>query len=285
MHKGLISENIHIHRYTTMGVGGTVKYYAEPESVEELSYLLKWSLDKDIPYFVLGGGSDVIFADREFSLLVINTKNFRYFEFEDTGVSTGAGMNLNKLIRECAMQGLSGLENLYGIPGTIGGAISKNAGAYGVEIKDSVKSAKILEDEGNLKTLTRDELGLSYRESAFEGVLVEVSFTLQEGNPDEIQDKMIDIIKKRNLTQPRGKTSGCIFKNPEPELSAGYLLDKAGLKGFRIGGAMFSDIHANFIVNTGNAAADDIFNLIDEGKRRVYEKFGIKLEEEVVIIK
>ena len=285
MRRDLISENIHIAKFTTMGVGGTVKYYAEPESIEELSYLLRWALDRNIPYFILGGGSDVIFNDREFHILIINTRNFREFEFEDTGVSAGAGVNLNKLIRECAMRGLSGLENLFGIPGTVGGAVSKNAGAYGVEIEDTIKSAKILDDEGNIKTLPRDELGLSYRESSFDGVLVEASFYLSEGNPDEIQEKMREVLKKRNLTQPKGKTSGCIFKNPEPGLSAGYLLDQAGLKGFRIGGAMFSDIHANFIVNTGNASADDIFGLIDEGKRRVQEKFGIKLEEEVVIIK
>ena len=285
MHKGLIFENIPINKHTTMGVGGTVRYYSEPESLEELSYLLKWSQDRGIPFFILGGGSDVIFADKEFLLLVINMGNFRQLEFEDTGVSSGAGVNLNRLIRECAIRGLSGLESLYGIPGTVGGAVSKNAGAYGAEIKDTIKSAKIMNHDGNLQIFMRDELGLSYRESNFEGVLIEVSFSFEEKSPDKIQDKMQYVIKKRNLTQPRGKTSGCIFKNPEPGLSAGYLLDKAGLKGFKIGGAMFSNIHANFIVNTGNATADDIFNLIDEGKRRVYEKFGVKLEEEVVIIK
>ena len=285
MRRDLISENIHIARFTTMGVGGTVKYYAEPESIEELSFLIKWAFDKEIPYFVLGGGSDVIFDDKEFPLLVINMGKFRNFEFEDTGVSAQAGVNLNKLIRECAIRGLSGLENLFGIPGTIGGAVSKNAGAYGVEVKDLITGARIMNSEGNIETLGRSELGLSYRESSFDGILIEASFSLSEGDPDKIQQQMKEIIKKRNLTQPRGKTSGCIFKNPEPDLSAGYLLDRARLKGFRIGGAMFSDIHANFIVNVDNASAEDIFSLIDEGKRRVFEKFGIKLEEEVVIIK
>ncbi len=280
-----ILHNIDISRLTTMGVGGTVKYYAEPVDAGELNTLIQWAQDRDKEVFILGGGSDVIFDDREFDMLVINMKNFENLEYQDSEVVAGAGVILNKLIRENAVRGLSGMEELYGIPGTVGGAITKNAGAHGREIKDVLSWAKVIVDIGTVEKLSVNELGLEYRESSFEGILIEAGFRLTESSPESVQNSMKEFLKRRNATQPKGKTAGCIFKNPEPGLSAGYLLDQAGMKGYRIGDAMYSTVHANFIVNLGSARAEHIFELIDTGKRAVFEKFGVKLEEEVVIIR
>ena len=280
-----ITRNIDISRLTTMGVGGTVSYFAEPEDGAELLNLLKWAQDRGIEIFILGGGSDVIFDDRNFDILVISMKNFNGLEYLNSEVVAGAGVNLNKLLRENATRGLSGMEELYGIPGTVGGAIAKNAGAHGREIKDVLLWAKILTEDGRIEKIPVENLGLKYRESSFDGILLEAGLKLTDRPPETIHRMMREFLKRRNESQPKGKTAGCIFKNPKPGLSSGYLLDRAGMKGYRVGDAMYSTVHANFIVNLGNARSAHVFELIETGKRAVFEKFGIELKEEVVIIR
>ncbi len=285
MRSDLIRENINIARFTTMEVGGTAEFYSKPRDLNELKYLMEWATDRGVKIFLLGSGSDVIFGDGHHRILVIDLKNFKEISIHDGHVSAMAGVNFNKLVKMTADGGLSGMEELFGIPGTVGGAVKKNAGAFGREVKDILESAKILTHDGKISVFGANELGLTYRESNFDGILIEATFKLMSENPDKIKEKMREIISRRKATQPRGKTSGCIFKNPEKGPPAGYLLDRSGLKGFKIGGAKYSEIHANFIVNMGNAKADDVFSLIEEGKKRVYENFGIILEEEVVILK
>lgn len=285
MRRDLILKNFHIAKYTTMEVGGTVEFYSKPCNVSELEYLVKWAYDREIKVFLLGSGSDVIFGDGHHRIFIIDLKNFKEIAIDGEYVRAMAGVILNRLIKTTVEKYLSGMEELFGIPGTVGGAIKKNAGAFGKEIKDVLISAKVLTTDGNFVEYSVGEMGLSYRESSFDGILIEATLKLSIENSEKIKSKMREIIKKRKATQPRGKTSGCIFKNPADGPPAGFLLDKSGLKGFTIGRAKYSEVHANFIVNMGGAKADDIFNLIDIGKKRVFENFGIMLKEEVVILK
>ncbi len=285
MRSDLIRKNINIAKFTTMEVGGTVEFYSKPRNLEELKYLMNWALDRDVKTFLLGSGSDVIFGDGHHHVLIIDLKYFKEISIHNRYVKAMAGVNLNKLIKMTAESGLSGMEELFGIPGTVGGSVKKNAGAFGREIKDILESARIFTSNGEMNELGADKLGLTYRESNFDGILIEATFKLTPENPDRIKDKMREIIGRRKATQPRGKTSGCIFKNPENGPPAGYLLDRSGLKGFKIGGAKYSEVHANFIVNIDGAKTSHVFELINEGKKRVYENFGIMLEEEVVILR
>ena len=278
--------DVKLSRLTTLGIGGKARLMAEPQTPSDIQACIKFAKTQGLRWFVLGNGSDVLFSDEGFDGLVIRTLKLSEFHFEGTNLIALCGAKLPKLVRTTTRLGLSGLENLVGIPGTVGGAVAKNAGAFGREISELINWLEFIDMDGNVIKLERDELRFGYRWSEFpqKGILLRVSLHLVESEPSKSMDLMMQFLKRRRKTQPLGKTAGCVFKNPPNAQPAGYLLDKAGLKGFRVGGAKFSEIHANFVINAGGATAHDVVKLMQIGKNRVFDKFGVNLEPEIVMV-
>lgn len=283
-----IKENIPISKYVTFGIGGNVRYLIEPRDIRELKSALDLIESEGLNFFVLGAGSNTLFPDNFFDGVVIRMAHFNQINVKNEYVETGAGVPLKRLIYTSKDAGLSGLEPLMGIPGEVGGSIAMNAGTKEREIGDLLESVTIVTFDGSVEEISAHELGLTYRNSRVRdiGIIVKAKFKLIPGDPAQIEKEMERHLNYRKETQPFGvKSAGCIFKNPSPETPAGYLLEKVGLKGYRIGDAMYSTIHANFIINLGNAKEKDVLDLIEEGKKRVRENFGIELEEEIIIVR
>ncbi len=283
----IVKRGVALSRHTTFGIGGRAELFAEPEDPEEVREVLTFAESEGLPVFVLGGGSDVLFPDETFEGVVLHPRGFRSITIRGELVEAEAGVALPRFVKLAAEEGLSGLENFSGIPGQVGGAVAKNAGSWGKEVRDILEGARVMTWEGELLDLSVSELGLSYRGSKLAelGILLRATFRLRHAPRSQIEKALADYQKERSKTQPQGvRTAGCIFKNPE-NMKAGYLLDKAGLKGVSVGGAKYSEVHANFIVNQGSATAADVLELIGIGKERVKEEFGVELEEEIVIVR
>ena len=283
-----VKENVKLASYTTFGIGGEARILVEPKSIEELKEAIEKAEIDGLPYFILGGGSNVLFPDKGFEGVIIRMAGLSWVEVDGQRIKAGAGTVLARLLKIAMENGLSGLEPLVGIPGQVGGAVFMNAGTREREMVELLEWVKVLTFTGSLERLTPRELGFGYRKSRISdvGVVVEVSLKLAESSVEVVRQEMDRLLEKRKATQPYGeKSAGCIFKNPEKNLSAGFLLDKAGLKGFRIGGAEYSRKHANFIINRDNASAEDVLHLIRIGKQKVREQFGYELEEEIVIVR
>jgi len=304
-----IKEKIPLKEYTTFKIGGPARYFFVAKSKEGLKNAILWAKKKKLPFFILGGGSNVLFSDKGFNGLVIKLQNTQS-EIRNTNVIAGAGVPLQKLVLEAAKKGLSGLENLAGIPGTLGGAIWGNAGAFGREIGDLVEEVKVLDVGGSkleVKKLKNKDCKFGYRDSIFKKkenlIILEATLKLKKGKRKEIEEKMKEILKLRKEKQPlEFPSAGSVFKNVPIEkvpkkiqekfkekikggiLPAGVLIEAAGLKGYQIGGAKISEKHANFIVNTGEAKARDVLKLIELIKKRVRKKFKIELKEEIVLV-
>jgi len=282
-----VKENIKLDAYSTIGIGGTARFFAEPIDIKQLRQALKFSKENEIPFFVLGGGSNTLFPDGIYNGIIIRMVKFNKIKIRGEDCIVSAGFLLPRLIFLLQKESLSGLEELFEIPGTVGGAIYMNAGSYGREIGEVVQSAKILTYDGDIIELSGGELNFSYRHSDLSkyGILIEVSLKLKKSSPYKILRVMEKVRRKRRETQPVGeRTLGSAFKNPEGN-SAGLLLDKASLRGYSYGGAKFSEKHANFIVNFKNASQKDVLYLLELGKEKVKEKFGEDLEEEIIILK
>ncbi len=277
--------NALIKDYTTYKLDGFIKEIVFPKDVLELKEVLKSLSGKK--YKIIGNGSNLI-LDESYDGVLINLKYFNNIEFNDNVVKVGAGYSLPKFALECANKGLSGLVFASGIPGTIGGAVYMNAGAYGKEISDILKEVTILDDELNVKVLSKKELNSSYRDSIFKHknyICLEAVFTLEHGDKDTILKEIKEIIETRKAKQPlEYPSAGSVFKNGEG-YSAGRLIEKAGLKGTRVGDAEVSLKHANFIVNRGKAKASDIINLIEIVKKKIKEEDNIDLILEQEILK
>lgn len=274
-------------RFTSLRVGGPADLIVYPRSLDEFLRILDIVSSCGVKWVVLGGGSNTIIADVGFRGVVIVTKKLRNISLLGGGgvlAETGAVMGtiLNTTIRA----GLTGFEFAAGIPGTVGGGVFMNAGANGGEIKDVVDRVWVW-DTGKEYVLSRDDLRFEYRKSnlAEGSVVTKALFKLNQGNRDLSQKLVKEYLDKRNQTQPiKMSNTGSIFKNP-PEIPAGKLLDELGFKGLRVGGAKFSEIHANFIVNSGEANASDVLRLIEIAKEEAFLKRGISLETEVRIVK
>jgi UDP-N-acetylmuramate dehydrogenase len=300
-----IRENVPLRDYTTFKIGGPARYFFVAKNKEEIKEAILWAKKKKLPFFILGGGSNVLFSDNGFNGLVIKLQN-RQYEIRNSKVIAEAGVPLQKLVLESAKKGLSGLENLAGIPGTLGGAIWGNAGAFGREIGNLVEEVKVL-DVGSskleVKRLKNKDCKFGYRESIFKRkknlIILEATLKLKKGNKKEIEEKMKEILKLRKEKQPlEFPSAGSVFKNipirkipkkirerfkekiKNGFLSAGALIEAAGLKGYKIGEAKISEKHANFILNVKNAKAKDVVALMNLIKKRVKNKFKITLEEE-----
>lgn len=275
-----------LKKHSYIRIGGEASFFAVPETLEELKEAIKFAKNSKLPYYVVGGGSNILFHDDGYQGVVINTLALKNIKIEGRRVTVGAGVSLPELSLLLKKVGLSGMEELSDIPGTIGGAIAGNAGAFGREISELFVEGKVLDFKGNFIAIGREDLCFSYRKSSLRklGILIEAKFELIPSTSDRVAERMKEIKKLRRERQPVGElTLGSVFKNPQGT-SAGFLLEKAGLKGFTIGGAKFSEKHANFIVNFNNARSQDVKDLIIEAKRRVLEYFGINLECEIILL-
>jgi UDP-N-acetylmuramate dehydrogenase len=287
--RNICSCEIHISEplapLTSFRIGGPVDIYIEPASTEELAALVRYFRSVDAPYILLGNGSNILISDEGIRGVAINIeKHFSELTIEDGVVTAGAGTRLSKFVDFCLRHRLAGSEMLAGIPGTLGGAVIMNAGAYGGEISDHMIDVTILR-EGEVKTLPKEKAGFRYRDSDLRGdIVISARFRFPEGDEDQLRARRKELLLKRNTAQPVNfPNAGSIFRNPEGKYAA-RLIEECGLKGFHVGGAAVAELHANFIINTGGATAADVLAVIGHVRRSVQQRTGIVLELEILLL-
>jgi len=290
-----VKRDVPLARYTTMRVGGPADLFVEAHHAIELRGLVRLAAGRGIPLFILGRGSDLVIADRGIRGLVVLVRSQGWrieADAEPPRLVADAGMPMAKAATETARAGLAGLEFGLAVPGTVGGAVWANAGAHGDDVAGVIASATVLGPDGNEHVLSPGDLGLSYRDSRFKHAagplpeaIVGATFALRHAPADELTARLDEIRRWRQAHQPLGLPSaGSVFRNPSPEISAGELIDGAGLKGRRIGGAVVSDRHANFIVNDAGGSADDVRRLADLVRAEVARVHGVELVLEVEFV-
>lgn len=284
-----IVEDADMSGYTSFRAGGKAMALVEVENKEQLKAALQFADEENIPHILLGNGSNTLFADEGFDGAVICTTDLRTpITVTGTTVSAAAGAPLSAVCREAQKAGLTGLEFAYGIPGTVGGAVYMNAGAYGGELKQVLSHVTFLDNDLRLVTLPVEELALGYRTSRFEtdgGYVLEATFRLQPGDPEAIEARMQELMARRREKQPLEMPSaGSTFKRPEGAF-AGQLIEQSGLRGFAVGGAAVSTKHCGFVVNTGGATCADVIRLTDEIQKIVEEKTGYRLSREIRVVR
>lgn len=272
-------------KHTTFRLGGAADYFLSPEKAEQVAELIHICREENISYFILGNGSNLLVSDRGYRGTVIQIfKNMNDIRVEGTKLYVQAGALLSAIARKALDAGLTGMEFASGIPGTVGGAAVMNAGAYGGEMKDIIKSVTVLTKEGEMKVLDASELQFGYRTSVIKEngyVVLEAVIQLCPGDKETIQKRMEELKEQRVTKQPLEYASaGSTFKRPEGYF-AGKLIQDAGLRGYQVGGAQVSEKHCGFVINTGDAVAEDVWNLIHDVQEKVYDKFQVKLEPEV----
>lgn len=286
-----VFENEPMSMHTTFRIGGPARYFAIVNSEEDLIKTIKLVREENQEYFVLGNGSNILVSDKGFDGVVLQLSGeFDTIHLSGNNIIAGSGLLLSQVAKTALDNSLAGLEFASGIPGTIGGAIVMNAGAYGSEMKDVVKAVRILwlePDEPTIETLTLDDLKLSYRYSILKerkGIVLDVKLTLKPGSKEEIKSIMDDLAAKRREKQPlEYPSAGSTFKRPEGYFAA-KLIEDAGLKGYKVGTAMVSDKHAGFVVNTGGAKAAEVKQVMDHVVHTVNQSTGITLEPEVILL-
>lgn len=282
----VIRENESLAIHSTMRVGGNARLAAFPRDAEELRSLVSLAKAHGIRHIIVGNASNILFDDKGFDGLVIFTTAMRSVEWNGDTVTAACGVSLTGLSAAATKKGLSGLEFAFGIPGTIGGAVYMNAGAYGSEISAVLTESTYLGSEEFL-TRSAEEHRFGYRTSIYRStndIILSATFRLTPDDPAEIAARAEQNMTSRRSKQPlEYPNAGSVFKRPEGAFP-GALIEKAGLKGLRIGGAEISEKHANFIVNRGGATASDVLKLVDTARREVYQKFGISLETEIIHI-
>jgi UDP-N-acetylmuramate dehydrogenase len=284
-----IQKNIKLAPYTTFKIGGPADYFFVAKTKEDLVKAIKVARKFKLPFFILAGGSNLLISDKGFKGLVIKNQSSK-FEIIDSRITTETGVALRELVNASAELGLTGFEWLVGIPGTIGGAVRGNAGAFGKSMADLVKTVEVLEIDSKLeiKNYKLEDCKLNYRNSIFKEkenlVILSIELQLEKGDKREIKENIKRYLSYRKEKHPLNfPSAGSIFKNPENS-SAGKIIEQCSLKGKKIGQAQISEKHANFIINLGEAKAEDILGLINLIKREVKEKIGIELEEEIKIL-
>jgi UDP-N-acetylmuramate dehydrogenase len=282
-----IEENVELSRYTTLGTGGPARAFAQPGSLAELEELLRWAEERGTGIATVGLGSNLLAADDGVDALVLKLGGkLAAVEIEGELVRAGGGAANAVALHRVRAAGLGGFEFACAIPGTIGGGVWMNAGAYGGEFAQVLERALVATADGT-GWLTPDELGLSYRHSDLRHgqVVVQAELRLRPRPPEEIKAEVRELNARRKGAQPTNRrTFGSVFKNPEHELSAGRMLEACGLKGFRIGGAQVSPKHANFIENADGASSADAIALMAEARRRAQEQYGVELRHEVELL-
>ena len=274
--------------HCTFRAGGTAKYYVIPDEYTKVRDVLRLCVEENIPYYVIGNGSNLLVQDDGFDGVIIEIDSaLAEIEINGNEIVAKAGAKLSKIAVKALNESLTGFEFAHGIPGNLGGAVTMNAGAYGGEMKDVLKWVKVLDNSGEMKTLKAEELELGYRTSIIvkeKMIVLEACIELHEGNRDEIEMHMKELMAKRKEKQPlEYPSAGSTFKRPEGYF-AGKLIQDAGLKGYRVGGAMVSEKHSGFVINYDNATATDIINLMKDVRKKVYEEFQVTLEPEVKIL-
>jgi UDP-N-acetylmuramate dehydrogenase len=276
-------------KHTTFGIGGPAECMVFPSNRQELKTLLKYAYKANIPVIFIGSGSNLLICDKGFTGIVISLKkSFKNIKITSKSIIVAeSGVMLGTMVKQAMSNHITGFESLIGVPGTLGGALIMNAGAFGNEISKSFQEAKMMSITGEIKSYKRNEINFSYRHSTFpkNEILIEATFKCKKGSINKIHNDKNNASKNRKLNQPlKFRSAGSIFKNPTKELAAGYLIEKAGLKGYEYGGASISSKHANFIINLGEAKSSDVIYLIKLIKKNVAEKFKINLELEIKLI-
>ena len=284
-----IEENVPMAQYTSFRAGGKARMMVIPADAEQLSAVLGVLSGSGVQYMVLGNGTNILVKDSGYDGVIVKIgSGFDYVRQEGCRLVCGSGTRMSVAAKAALEGGLSGFEFASGIPGFTGGAVFMNAGAYGGEMKDILRRAKIVSKDGSHEFyMTADELEMGYRHTKLHDtgdIVTEVEFVLEEGNRTQIKAKMSELMEKRNSKQPVNfPSAGSFFKRPEGYF-AGKLIQDAGLKGLSVGGAQVSELHSGFIINRGGATATDILQLMEMIQARVFDEFGVRLETEVRII-
>lgn len=275
--------------HTTFRIGGPAAFYLVPEQAEEVKKAIVFANERELPFLTIGRGSNILFPDEGYDGVVIEVgRGMEHIELMDDGrIRAAAGTGVGALAAAAARESLSGLEFASGIPGTLGGAVTMNAGAYGGEIRDCLVSATVLDADGAIQELEKDELELGYRTSVIQKkgyIVLEALFQMKEGDRRAIQQRMREMNESRRQKQPlEYPSAGSTFKRPEGNF-AGKLIEDAGLRGYRVGDAQVSEKHCGFVINRGNATAAQVRELVAHVQEKVFQMSGIKLEPEVKII-
>ncbi len=281
----LIDEPLKNH--TTFKIGGNADFVALPENKEEVSLVIDFLKKEKADYAVIGNGSNILAKDEGYRGVVVKLENLKDITVSGSEITVGAGVILSKIAKVALENSLKGFEELSGIPGSLGGAIYMNAGAYNREISEVLKSVTYLDDNGEIVTKNINELEMAYRKTTFTGkhyVILEAVIQLEAGEYDKIKENMREVTHKRVSKQPlEFPSAGSTFKRPKGNF-AGKLIEDSGLKGYTVGGARVSEKHAGFVINTGNATFKDVIELTDHIKKVVKENYQVDLELEVVIL-
>ena len=284
MTKGSFLKNEAMAKHTSYGIGGPAKAYITPRDKDDLSQILQFANQHGIATYFVGSGSNLLVADEGIDGLVITLgKSLKRLEIKGATVFAESGVMLGKMVKECIGLNLSGVESMIGVPGTLGGALVMNAGAFGGEISNYLKHVTVMQMDGQEKQYQPGDISFSYRHSTFpdDEIVISAEFELIQSDKETVQEKRAVASGGRKATQPlRFRSAGSVFKNPK-EGAAGYYIDQAGLKGTKVGDAEISPIHANFFVNHGKAKASDVVALIRLARETVHDKFGIMLDLEV----
>src|SRR6266581_3750967 len=285
--RGKVLENEPLARYNTWRIGGPARYLAMPADSEDVVRALEMAQERGLPWLVLGLGSNVLVKDGGFPGVVIRMgKGLDRFEMKGATAIIGAGMPTPILARRTAEAGFVGVERFIGIPGTVGGGIFMNAGCHGAEFAEIVTEVTVMDPRGKVKQLSRKQISFKYRASNIEGIVLEAKLGLGEESPAKLKELQAKLFRWRKAGTPFDQPCcGSTFTNPSgSSKTAGMLIDECGLKGFQIGGAQVSSLHANYIVNKGTATASDVLKVIDHLRKTVAKKAGITLELECKII-
>lgn len=286
--KGKVLFNVPMSDYTSLKIGGGADVMAFPQDDGDLKDLLAFADAKGFPFYILGAGTNLLVRDGGIRGIVVNmTEGFKDISFQEDGKAViGAGVKLSEAVAQMRDNGLSGLEFGVNIPGTIGGAVTMNAGAYGSEMKDVVEGIEVLGKKGQKGFIPKSELGFSYRRAEIPkgSIITRAHMRFEKKSVEEIKERIKEFRERRKATSPISfPNAGSVFKNPEGNV-AGKLIEEAGLKGERVGGAQISEVHANYIVNTGGAKAKDVLALMALIRDRLYSSKGIVLEPEIKVI-
>ena len=282
--KGIILFDEPMSKHTSYGIGGPARAYITPKNKEDLVSILKFSKDNNIPSYFIGSGSNLLVSDDGIDGIVITLgKSFNKLEINKNNVFAETGVMLGKMVKECTKRNLSGLESLIGVPGTLGGALIMNAGAFGGEISNYLEYVSVINMSGDEKKYQQKDIKFNYRNSSFSDneILINANFKFILSDQKTVSKNKLKASGGRKSSQPlRFRSAGSVFKNPS-EGAAGYFIDKAGLKGTKSGDAEISSVHANFFVNHGRATAKDVIRLINIARKKVYKEFGVMLELEI----
>jgi UDP-N-acetylmuramate dehydrogenase len=285
---GAVSENEPLAGHTTLGVGGPADVFVRVETEDDLSALMRYVSRHGLPWTILGDGTNLLVSDKGIRGVVISLgAEFSRITVDGLTITSGSAATIAKVADVAAEHNLAGLEGVGTVPGSVGGAIVMNAGTHRGYIDEVVRTVSVVSVTGEKHLLTKEECGFTYRNSRFQKdrsfIITYVTFTMRPGDGKAIREHLNSVRKHRAETQPQGRSAGCFFKNP-PNASAGKLIEAAGGKGLREGGAFVSDIHANFIMNSGGATASELYALAERVRRLVRDTHGIELEYEVRLI-